>query len=62
MNRGTLTINPGRETRERVQAQADQIAQLLGVDEEEVGCDPRRGVILTPAQADQLLQLVRDLA
>lgn len=47
-----------RIKRERMQTQADTVAELLGVDPEDVMFDSTHGVVLTPNQMDALLSMI----
>jgi hypothetical protein len=62
--RGVSGLDPAAAAakRKRIEDQADAIAELLGIDPEQVMLDPGYGVSLTVDQADQLIGLARDHA
>ena len=46
------------EKRARIEAQSEKIADLIGVDAEDIMIDPHYGVLLTISQTDKLLALI----
>lgn len=55
---GRRIAPPDPAKRERIDAQSEQIARIIGVDAEEIMIDPSYGVMLKPSQVEALLKLV----
>lgn len=52
---------PDRDKRNLIDAQSEKIAELLGIDPEDIMCDFSYGVMLTPKQVEALLSLISAL-